>query len=100
MWDLVGNPEDRFSHNQAHFRSKFSIALSSSGTLEGDTSDCLSKLSIALSSGILEGDKSECLSKLSIALSSGILEGDKSDCLSKLSIALSSAIGNAGHYDM
>ena len=19
MWDLVGNPEDRFSHNEAHF---------------------------------------------------------------------------------
>ena len=20
MWDLVGNPEDRFSHNEAHIR--------------------------------------------------------------------------------
>ena len=32
MWDLVGNPEDRFSHNEAHLLIQlFSILVSRTG---------------------------------------------------------------------
>ena len=27
MWDLVGNPKDRFSHNEAHMINVFSLSL-------------------------------------------------------------------------
>ena len=29
MWDLVGNPEDRFSHNKAHIHQRDSLPKSS-----------------------------------------------------------------------
>ena len=31
MWDTVGNPEDRFSHNEAHLISEVQISMSHVG---------------------------------------------------------------------
>ena len=31
MWDLVGNPENRFSHNEAHLSVSFSGLITSVG---------------------------------------------------------------------
>ena len=46
MWDLVGNPEDRFSHNEAHFMTNlnermFASAVNCTWELQNSRLDML-----------------------------------------------------------
>ena len=53
MWDLVGNPEDRFSHNEAHFWLEFPQSPSPDPGWASSFSCCLAKIaSFELSSGV------------------------------------------------